>query len=83
MARWRRRRRPELDDDVPAGARKAVVLWGADGSGSDRAPVPSAQQPWELQEWDGSRWVSCGQATSQQQADAFFAETAGSPDEPR
>jgi hypothetical protein len=60
---------------VPVGARKAVVLWGASAA-SDGRPVPSEEAPWELQEWDGQRWVSHGQATTQVQVDAFFAEAA-------
>jgi hypothetical protein len=69
----RRRRRPPAPEDVAVGARKAVVLWGPEGS--SQQPVPTEDAPWELQEWDGQGWISHGQARSQKEAEAFFAET--------
>jgi hypothetical protein len=63
-------------DDVSVGARKAVVLWGSTGASRNQAPVPSQDAPWELQEWDGEAWISHGQATTQEQAEVFFADAA-------
>jgi len=62
--------------ELRKGTRKAVFFAGWAGIGPSPETTnakPSPQEPWDLEEFDGTAWVAKGTATSQGQVDAFFA----------